>query len=444
MTAGTRVAGRRRFTLPRLVVTSLGVRNYRLYFVGQTVSIAGTWMQTMALAFLVLHLTGSGADLGITTAARLLPLVLLGAVGGVIADRSDKRRLLYFTQTAQGLMAVSFAVLTATGSATVPLVIVLSLLVGCLTAFDNPARQALIGELVPRDQLANAVALNSVSANLARVLGAAVGGGLVALMGLTAAFVVNAASFAAVLISLAVMRSTELYPADRITRARGQLVAGLRYARRTPALFLPLVMLTITGTLAYEFPVSLPLVASGAFHGGAGTYGVMAAVMAVGAIAGGLATAAREGNKAATLGVTAVGWGTAILAAGLAPNLPLELLALVFVGYGSITFNSSAKTTLQLAAEPSMRGRVMALWALAWIGTTVIGGPLIGWIAQEFGSRWGLVAGGAPTLLLGVVMMPALRRIDRDAAAARLVIRAPRELDTPGDLQPPGRFPIPG
>jgi MFS family permease len=414
-------------------VTSLRVRNYRLYFVGQTISIAGTWMQTMALAFLVLRLTGSGTDLGITTAARLLPLVLLGPVGGVIADRADKRRLLYFTQTAQAAMAVAFAVLTATGSATVPLVIALSLLVGCLTAFDNPARQALIGELVPRDQLSNAVALNSVSANLARVLGAAVGGGLVAAVGLTAAFVVNAASFVAVLVSLAVMRANQLYPADRIPRARGQLLAGLRYARRTPALFLPLIMLTITGTLAYEFPVSLPLVASGAFRGGAGTYGVMAAVMAVGAIAGGLATAARDGNRAATLGVTAVGWGTAILAAGLAPNLPLELLALVFVGYGSITFNSSAKTTLQLAAEPSMRGRVMALWALAWIGTTVIGGPLVGWIASEFGSRWSLIVGGAPTVLLGVVMMPGLRRIDRAAATAA---REPQPRHDPAALPP--------
>jgi MFS family permease len=413
----TTIAGRRPL---RLAVSSLGVRNYRLYFVGQTISIAGTWMQTMALAFLVLRLTGSGTDLGITTAARLLPLVLLGPLGGVIADRTDKRRLLYFTQTASAAMAVAFAVLSGTDSATVPLVIALSLLVGCLTAFDNPARQALIGELVPRDQLANAVALNSVSANLARVLGAAAGGGLVALLGLTAAFVVNAASFVAVLISLAIMRSAQLYPADRVARARGQLRAGLRYARRTPALFLPLVMLTITGTLAYEFPVSLPLVASGAFRGGAGTYGVMAAVMAVGAIAGGLTTAARIGNRAATLGVTAIGWGTAILAAGLAPNLPLELLALFFVGYGSITFNSSAKTTLQLAAEPSMRGRVMALWALAWIGTTVIGGPLIGWVAQEFGSRWTLIVGGAPTILLGVVMLPALRRIDRDAAQPQI------------------------
>jgi MFS family permease len=396
----------------RLAVSSLGVRNYRLYFVGQTISIAGTWMQTMALAFLVLGLTGNGTDLGITTAARLLPLVLLGPIGGVIADRSDKRRLLYFTQTAQAAMAVAFAVLCALDAATVPLVIGLSLLVGCLTAFDNPARQALIGELVPRDQLANAVALNSVSANLARVLGAAVGGGLVAWLGLTAAFVVNAASFVAVLISLAVMRSAQLYPADRVLRARGQLREGLRYARRTPALFLPLVMLTITGTLAYEFPVSLPLMASGTFGGGAGTYGLMAAVMAIGAIAGGLTTAARASNRASTLGVTAIGWGTAILAAGLAPNLGWELVALLFVGYGSISFNSSAKTTMQLAAEPSMRGRVMSLWALAWIGTTVIGGPLIGWVASQFGSRWTLIVGGVPTILLGALMLPALRRIE--------------------------------
>ncbi len=397
--------------------SSLRVRNYRLYFIGQSISVAGTWMQTLALAFLVLDLTGSGADLGLTTAARFLPFLLLAPIGGVIADRANKRRLLYFTQTASAAVAIAFTVMCATGTATVPLVIVLSLAAGGLMVFDNPARQALIPEMVPRRHLLNAVTLGSVSINIARVFGAALGGTIVATVGLTWAFAINAVSFIAVLISLAMMRAAEMQPSERAPRAKGQIREGLSYARHTPALFLPLIMLTITGTLAFEFPITLPLVARGAFHGGAGTYGAMSAVMASGAIVGGLVAAGRQSPRRATaLAVAAIGWGTAILATALAPNLVLAFVALVFVGYGSITFNSYAKTTLQLASEPSMRGRVMALWALAWGGTTVVGGPLVGWVAEELGSRWSLVIGGVPTIILGLLMYPALRRIDHSSS----------------------------
>jgi len=398
-------------------LSSLSVRNYRLYFWGYSISVAGTWMQTLALAFLVLHLTNSGTVLGITTAARYLPLVLFGPFGGLIADRYDKRRLLYLTQSSSAVVAVLFALLTALGWASVDTVVGLSLALGVLTVFDNPARQSLIAELVPRDRLANAVTLNSVSINLARVLGAAVGGALVAAAGLTTCFSLNAVSFVAVLVSLALMRGSELYPTARPPREKGQVRAGLRYAGRTPELLLPLVLITVTGTLAYEFPITLPLVARGAFHGGAGTYGLMAAVMAVGAVTGGLVTAARGGRRrAGTLAVAAVGWGVSILAAALAPDLGWELVALLFVGYGSISFNSLSKTALQLAADPAMRGRVMALWTMAWGGTTVVGGPLVGWAAEQFGSRWSLIVGGVPTVLLGLAMLPALRRIDRAAA----------------------------
>jgi MFS family permease len=404
------------------ILASLSIRNYRLYFWGYSVSVAGTWMQTLALAFLVLHLTGSGSDLGVTTAARFLPFVVLGPVGGLIADRHDKRRLLYVTQSASAGIALLFALLTALHAIDVATVVVLSLALGALTVFDNPARQSLIAELVPRDRLANAVTLNSVSVNLARVLGSAAGGALVAAVGLTACFALNALSFAAVIASLAMMRRTEMNAVDRPPRQKGQIRDGLRYIRRTPALLLPLVMLTVTGMLAYEFPVTLPLLARGAFHGGAGTYGAMATLMAIGAVVGGLVVAGR-GNRqrAAALGLAGIGWGVAILAAAIAPTLVWELVALPFVGYGSITFNSLSKTAMQLASAPSMRGRVMALWAMAWGGTTVVGGPLVGWVAQELGSRWSLVVGGLSALLLGLLMMPALRRIDHgtpDSAGA--------------------------
>ncbi|MCA1222820.1 MFS transporter [Streptomyces sp. 8L] len=396
------------------MLSSLSVRNYRLYFWGYSVSVVGTWMQTLALALLVLRLSGSGSDLGLATGARFLPLVMLGPAAGLVADRYDKRRLLYVTQSSSAGIAVLFAVLTGLGAINVPTVIALSLALGMLTVFDNPARQSLIPELVPRERLTNAVTLNSVSVNMARVLGSAVGGALVAAVGLTACFALNAVSFLAVIASLAMMRKAEMTAVDRPPRQKGQIREGLRYVRGTPALLLPLVMLTVTGMLAYEFPVTLPLVARGALHGGAGTYGAMAAMMALGAVVGGLSLAGRsDGQRSGTLAVASVGWGVAILAAAVAPSLGWELAVLPFVGYGAIAFNSLSKTAMQLASVPSMRGRVMALWSMAWGGTTVLGGPLVGWVGQEFGSRWSLVAGGAPSVLLGLLMLPALRRSDR-------------------------------
>lgn len=396
------------------MTSSLAVRNYRLYFWGQSISIAGTWMQTLALAFLVLRLNGGGGELGIVIAARFLPMVLLGPAGGAFADRHDKRRLLYVTQSASAGVALVFALLIALNVITMGAVLIFSLTLGSLTVFDSPARQSFIPELVPRDQVPNAITLNSVSINLARVLGSAVGGGLIAAVGLAACFAINALSFVAVLVSLALMRTAELYPADRPPSEKGQVRAALRYAWRTPALLLPLIMVTVTGTLAWEFPITLPLIAQGAFHGDASTYAAMAAVMGAGAVVGGLVVAGRAAQPtAAALAGASVGWGVAILAAASAPTLPWELAALLFVGYGSVAFNAQAKTTLQLASVPSMRGRVMALWALAWGGTTVIGGPLVGWVAQILGSRWSLVVGGLPTVAIGLVLLPALRRIDR-------------------------------
>jgi MFS family permease len=406
--SASRTAVRARATA---AISSLRVRNYRLYFLGQSVSVAGSFMQTLAIAFLTLQLTGSGAQLGIVIGTRLVPFVLLGPIGGVVADRYDKRRLLFFTQTASAVGSLAFGVLALTGTISYPLVLGLSLVLGCLTVVDNPARQSLIPELVGRADLANAVVLNSVSLNVARVLGSVLGGTLVAVVGAPVCFLLNALSFVAVIISLARMRAAEMTSAARAPRAPGQVREGLRYAIRTPELAVPLLMLTVTGIVAYEFPTTLPLLATDAFHGDAVTYGVMAAAMAGGAVVGGLVAAsrtARPGPRA--LAQVCIGWGAAIVVTGIAPSLLTACLALVFVGYGSITFNSTAKTTLQLAARPELRGRVMALWAIAWGGSSVVGAPLVGWVAEQFGSRWGLVVGGVPTVLLGLVMLPLLGR----------------------------------
>lgn len=419
--------------------SSLHVRNYRLYFFGQSVSVAGTFMQTLAIAFLTLQLTGSGTALGVATGARLLPLLLFGPAAGVLADRSDKRRLLFFTQSASAAGSLAFAVLTAAGWMTYPLLLALSVVLGCCTVLDSPARQSLIGELVTRKDLANAVVLNSVSLNIARVAGSVTGGALVAAIGVPVCFLLNAFSFIAVIVNLARMRPAEMLRATPAPRAPGQVREGLRYAVRTPALAIPLVMVTVTGIMAYEFPTTLPLLATGGFGGSAATYGLMAAVMAGGAIAGGLLAASRsEPPRPSSLATVSIGWGAAILATGLAPNLVTALLTLVFVGYGSISFNAAAKTTLQLTARPELRGRVMALWALAWSGSTVLGAPLVGWIAQTFGSRWGLIVGGVPTLVLGVAMLPALRRVGGDPAPGRRVVRIslPRKEIRRGGVRP--------
>ena len=398
------------------MISSLRQRNYRLFFFGQLVSVAGTWMQTVAQSFVVLDLTHSGTQLGLTSAARFLPMFVFGPLGGVFADRMDRRRVLYVTQTLSGLLAGVFAVTVGTHSIRLWIVYLLALALGFVNVFDNPARQSFISEMVSAEDLPNAVTLNSVAMNMARVLGAALGGVIAAAIGLALCFTVNALSFGAVLVSLAAMRGSELFPAKRVSKQKKQVRQGLQYVRNTPELLIPLLMIAVIGTLAWEFQVSLPLMASKVFHGGAASYGVMASVMGGGAVVGGLISAARSRPRARALCVAAIGWGIAILAAAVAPSFALELAALVFVGYGSITFNSLAKTTLQLTAKPEMRGRVMALWALAWLGSTPIGGPIVGWAGQAFGARWALVIGGVAALACGVLALPALTRLDRRPA----------------------------
>jgi len=395
-------------------VSSLRVRNYRLYFIGQSISVIGTFMQTLALAFLVLQLGGQGTEVGLVAAARLVPFILLAPWGGLVVDRTNRRIVLLITQIVSGLGALVFSALAWTQLATVPLLAGLSLVLGVVNVFDNPARQSLIADLVDRQTLNNAVVLNSVSINVARLVGGVVGGALVAAVGATVCFLINAASFAAVIVSLLMLDTRAMQPITRVPRARGQIRSGLAYVAKTPELLLPLIMLTVTGMLAYEFPTTLPLFATGTFGGTAATYGVMAAAEAAGGIVGGFVAASRVlAPRSSALAITAIGWGGAILLTALAPTLPVALVLLLFVGYGTITFNSSAKSVLQLSARPNMRGRVMSLWGMAWIGSTVIGAPLVGWIAETFGSRWGLIAGGAPTVVMGVLLLPYLRRRER-------------------------------
>ena len=377
-------------------------RNYRIYLVGQSISLCGTWMQTVAQAWLVLKITGSGTALGFVVALQFLPVLVLGPWGGVLADRMPKRRLLLITQVAFGLLALLLGILTATNVVTLWMVYAVALCFGCVTALDNPARQTFVLEMVGREHLANAVTLNTVNINMARVIGPALAGLIIAVIGIALCFLLNAVSYIAVIIALLMMNKSELRPAPPQARAKGQLRDGFRYVWSTPKLRTPLVMMAIVGTLAYEFQVILPLVAKYTFGGDAATYGIMTGAMGVGAVVGGLFTASRQRTGDGPLIQATLVFGALILVAAIMPSLPLMVLLLVGVGAGSVTFLARANSTMQLRTDPVFQGRVMALWAVAFLGTTPIGGPIIGWIGQNIGPRWGMVVGGTATLFAGV------------------------------------------
>lgn len=396
-----------------LPFAALRVRNYRIFFVGQLVSVSGTWMESVAQAFLVLQLTDSGSQLGLVTAARFGPMFLLGPWGGMLADRLDDRKVLLLTQPVAGLISLAYAALIATHVINLPLVYLLSLGLGFVSVLDNPARQSLIPSLVPRDRLLNAVSLNSVTMNVARILGAAFGGVLAAGLGLTLCFLVNALSFMAVVASLLLMRVSEIAVRTRDSGGPGQVRAGFDYVRRRPDLAIPLLLVTVAGVFAWEFPVSLPLMAERVFHGTAATYGSMTAAMGLGGVFGGLVAASRNRLRLQSLALAGLGWGAAITVAALAPNLVTEYVVLVLVGYGSITFNSAAKTTLQLRTAPALRGRVMSLWGLAWLGSTPLGSPIIGAIGEHLNPRYGLLVGGVTTAVVSLAVLPRLRALDR-------------------------------
>ncbi|MBV8941424.1 MAG: MFS transporter [Solirubrobacterales bacterium] len=394
----------------RLTFAALSVRNYRRYFAGQSISLIGTWMQMTAQAWLVLSLTHSSTKLGLVVALQTLPVLLLSPYGGVIADRMDKRRLMVMLQSAMGIQALALGVLTLTGAVRFWQIGVLAVLLGLNNAFENPARQSFMLELVGGDYLRNAVTLNSVLVNVARTIGPAVAGVLIATVGEGVCFLANAASFVAVVASLMTMDRSALSPTTPAPRARGQLREGLRYVRRSRELALPLLMMAAVGCLTYEFQVSLPVMASSALHAGATGYGFMTAAMGVGAVAGGLLVAAKGRVGAAQLTVAVSAFGVAMTLAAIAPSLGFELAALAFAGAASIAFMSTGNSTLQLRSEPRMRGRVMSLWFVAFQGSTPIGGPIIGAVIAMAGARAGLGLGALTCFAVALVGLSALGR----------------------------------
>ncbi len=391
--------------------SSLSNPNYRKFFFGQTTSLVGTWMQTTAQSWLVFTLTHSATDIGFVVALQTLPVLLLGPYGGVIADRVDKRRLMIVLQSFMGVQAAILAVLSLTHVVNYFDVCVLAVVLGLNNCFENPSRQAFVLEMVGTDNLRNAVSLNSTMNNVARAVGPAVAGIIIAALGEGWCFALNAASFIAVVASLVAMDQSQLHPSVPTIRAKGQLREGLRYVARTPALAIPLVMMALVGMLAYEFQVTLPIVAGTVFHGSSTIYGVLMAAMGVGAIIGGLWTAARGKTGVRAMIRAALIFGVVMTFAALAPVLAVELIALAMVGFASVSFLSMANSTLQLGTDPQMRGRVMALWAVAFMGSTPIGGPLIGWITSAFGARTGLGVGAASCLVAGLIGWLAIRHL---------------------------------
>jgi MFS family permease len=397
----------------RRTFESLGVRNYRLYFIGQTISLCGTWMQGVAMALLVLRLTQSGTVLGLVVALQFAPMLFLTPYGGLLAGRFSKRKMLIITQSAAGILALTLGVLVATGSVRLWMVYVLALGLGVVNALDNPVRQTFVHELVGHSLLGNAVTLNSIIVNLSRVIGPALAGLVAAQFGLAPCFIINGLSFGAVLACLFMMRDAELLKAQRVPPAKGQLREGFSYAWKTPIVRDVLIMMTIVGTLSYEFMVSLPLLAHITFHGSEaavdGEVALLMAVMGVGAVVGGLVTAGKRTGAMAALAVGAFGFGFAMLLVAVSPTLLWAAAGMAVVGYFSVSFTALTNTILQTKSAPRMRGRVMALWAMAFMGTTVFGGPAIGWIGQNVGPRWSLALGAAASVAAGFVGLRSAR-----------------------------------
>ena len=379
---------------------SLGRRNFRLFFAGQLTSQAGTWMQTVSVAWVVLQLTDSGVALGVVTAARFVPVLILGAWGGVLADRVDRWRFMVVTQIAFTVVAGAFAAAIVLDRLTVPLIFALSVVFGLLTAIDNPTRRTLVTDLVDPDDVPNAVALHSAMMTGSRVIGPAVAGVLITTVGVEWCFIINTISYLAVIGALLAMDRGAIRPAPQVARAKGQLAEGLRYVWATPQLRQAMILLAVIGTLAFEYQVTLPLFAERTLAAGAGGFTLLYSAMSVGSVAGALIMARRDSIDLRFLVRGAWGLAATTLVLSATPNLALALVAIVPVGATSVFLMAGANALVQVEADDEMRGRALALTAVVIIGSTPIGGPIAGWVSEAFGARAGLAIGGIGAALV--------------------------------------------
>lgn len=359
-------------------------------------------MQSVGLSWLVLKLTGSGVDLGAVLAAQFLPVLLLGPAGGLLADRVNKRKLILVTQSLLAIASLLLGVLTQSGSIKMWMVYAISISLGAINSADNPARQSFVIEMVGKEDVSNAVSLNAVVMNSARIIGPAIAGLVIYAIGIGPLFLANAGSFIAVITALLVMRTSELRPARRVARSRGQLRDGFKYVWSTRKLRVSLLMMVLVGTLAYEFQVSLPLLAHTTFHQGAGTYAAFTAFMGAGAVLGGLLAATFPFPNIRRLAYASLAFGALIIVVAVMPSPALAMVAMVPMGAASIIFISIANSSLQLNADPAMRGRVMALYTVAFLGSTPLGAPIVGFVGQNIGPRYGVAIGGVAAIVAGL------------------------------------------
>ena len=389
--------------------------NYRIWASGAIVSNIGTWMQRVAQDWLVLTVLTdhSGAAVGLTTGLQFLPMLLFGPYGGVLADRYRKRIILMWTQLAMGFTGLAIGLLVVTGTAQLWHAYVAAFCLGVASAVDAPARQAFVSELVGQDNISNAVALNSASFNTARLTGPAIAGVLIAWVGTGPVFLLNAASFAAVLVSLFRIRITQAAPTAKGIRNKHQVAEGIRYVRRRPDLMLIMVLVGILGAFGMNFPVINSLMATTEFSMGPSEFGLLGSIMAVGTLAGALLAARRSGPRLRFLLGGALGLGIFTILGSIAPTFWIYAAVLIPVGLASITFLNSCNTSIQLSVEPQFRGRVLALYLAILQGGTAVGSPLVGWIGSQFGARWSVAAGGIVVLLAGIAAVVAVTRRNR-------------------------------
>ena len=400
-----RTAGRETFA-------SLEHRNFRLFFVGQGISQVGNWLTLVAQTLLVLKITDSGVALGALAAAQFGPVLLLGAWAGLVADRSDKRKLLLIVQVLAMVQSFVLAALTFSGEPPLAALFAVAVFGGVCMAFDNPARRSFVVEMVPPEQVNNAVSLNSALMTSSRVVGPALAGLLVSTVGYGWAFLGDGLSYVAVLAGLWMMRTSELRPSPVAPRARGQVRAGLRYVRSVPELFVPLVMMGVIGTLSYNFQTVFPLFVTRDLDGSDATFTALFSVVSVGSLVGALVTARRSDSGVRQVSLAALAYGVAMTFMALAPNVGVAVVLGVVLGVASITFLVSSTAIVQMRAAPDMRGRVLALQAMLFLGSTPVGGPIVGWVADQFGARYSIGLGAAAALGAGLWGLAVLRRTE--------------------------------
>lgn len=399
--------------LGKSTFASLSTRNYRLYFIGQGISLSGTWMQSVAQGLLVLKLTNSGTMLGLVVALQFLPVLFFATLGGVIVDRFPKQKILFITQSASGILALILGFLVLTNTVQLWMVCALAFALGLINSVDNPTRQSFVPEMVDKEKLTNVVSLNAWEVNLTRIIGPLIVGVLAPTIGLAACFLLNGFSYIAVIFMLYLMDTKLLRPALLSTKRKGQLQEGFAYVAHSPILRNTLVMLALIGTFTYEFTVILPILAQSTFHNLTFGYAGLTSAMGIGAVVGGLFTANRKRTSPTMLIIASACFGLSVFVVALSPTLLFAMFGMVLVGASSINFNSIGNVTLQMESLPEMRGRVMSLWTVAFLGSTPIGGPIIGWIGEHIGPRWGLGVGGAAALLAAGIGLATLKQMKK-------------------------------